>query len=132
MVREIMMGRILSRIQHYLKQEDTPEEAKPKLEKLKQLFNEKKQWMKCKCEETCPKNCAKQELRDLIHLVRSSGNRSELQTSRQTTRLIRMTKKKEKAPETDSEDDEYKDDAFAEFRHISVAYEDPKLNELCS
>lgn len=128
MVREIMMGRILFRIQHYLSQEDTPEEVKPKLEKLKLLFTENKQWMKCKCEEACPKNCANQELRDLVQSVRTSGNKPK----QQTTRPRQNTKNKEKPPEQNSQGDEYKDDTFAGFKHISVTYKDPKLNELCS
>ena len=84
--------------------------------------------MKCKCEAECANECANQELRDLAGQVRSTTAKPKSQE----TKLSRSAATVNSESNNNAEDKEFEADAFAKFKHISVTYEDPTLNELCS
>ena len=102
---------------------------KKKLTKLKNLFQENKDWFKCSCEAPCSHKCVNQELREMT-LVAAGVPKPELKEP-ETLAISNDSTTKQNTNECAEDDEEFGKDAFASFNHISVTYEDPTLKELC-
>ncbi len=126
-IREIIIGRILTQIRKQLNKETISNDMKKNLKNLKTIFYNHQKWIHCKNKTTCPENhdtqmcCANKTLRQLAKQIDSEGINVKNFIPDMSTN-------------NDNNDDDndmnYTENAFATFKHISVTYEDPTLQEL--
>ena len=134
-VREIMVGRIAYRIRQYLKEDDLSTKKRDNLLVLQAQFKKFQNWMTCSCKNDSSRKeghmCADEEL-SLIALAMKDNKTAPEPTTFEQPSLADLPPTQNNTIDSESlERDEFADDAFKHFRHVTVEYDDPTLKELC-